>query len=203
MKQFILSVTLLWTVHSSFAQSNSAISPYVSFLNSQTTSAKDYILDLFNTHDIVVICERNHNELTQYDLYLDIIRDNRFIEKVGNVFTEVGTSSLNPGLNSFLHTKNLPAEQQQQQILSFHRNLTWFTFWEKYNYPYFLQNLYTLNNSLPPKRAINLYPCDLPIRWDKTFGLLKTHIITRTCLQALHSITRSKNINWLTEYPVL
>ncbi|HET9825741.1 MAG TPA: hypothetical protein VFP87_10410 [Chitinophagaceae bacterium] len=84
----ILWALLFWTNYS-FSQSNAAIAPYISFLNNQTTSAKDYILNLFKNHDIVIVCERNHDEFTQYDLILDIVNDKRFIQTVGNVFTEL------------------------------------------------------------------------------------------------------------------
>ena len=149
------------------AQSNTVIAPYVNFLNKQELSAKEYILDLFKIHDIVVICERDHREIMQYDLILDIIKDKRFITGVGNIFTEIGVSNLNPALNTFLQTKNLSPEEQQKQILSFHRNLSFDAMWEKYNYTYLLQNLYNLNNKLLPKDAINLYPSDIPFDWQK------------------------------------
>lgn len=48
---------------------DSALDPYVDFLKEQTTSAKDYILGLFDDYDIVILCERNHRDMTQYDLF--------------------------------------------------------------------------------------------------------------------------------------
>lgn len=54
------------------------------------------MLSLFKTHDIVIICERDHRDITQYELYLDIISDPYFTSNVGVLFTEVGTRSLNP-----------------------------------------------------------------------------------------------------------
>ena len=149
------------------AQKATAVSSYVNFLQSQNQSAREYILNLFKTHDIVVICERDHREITQYDLLLDVIRDRHFISEVGNVFTELGVSNLNPDLNSFLHTKGLSEKEQQKQILSFHRNMDPTFLWEKYSYTYLLQSLYNLNNQLPLKDAINLYPSNIPLDWGK------------------------------------
>jgi hypothetical protein len=169
MKQFnlILACAILFWTNFSFAQTNPDISSYVKFLNNQTTSAKEYILGLFKTHDIVVICERDHREFTQYDLLLNIIEDKRFINEAGNVFTELGVSNLNPALNSFLHTMNLPEQEQQRQILTFHRNMDPTVLWEKYSYTYLLQNLYNLNNKLPIEDAISLYPSNIPLDWSK------------------------------------
>src|SRR6516225_2405867 len=104
-KFFLLSFALSFLAPIiSTCQTVSAVDSYTTFLESQNESAKDYILGLFNTHDIVIICERTHTEMTQYDLIADIISDKRFIDDVGNVFTEIGVSTLNPALNTFLHT---------------------------------------------------------------------------------------------------
>ncbi|GHV72424.1 hypothetical protein FACS1894201_01490 [Bacteroidia bacterium] len=44
------------------------IEPYVDYLSkTYLLSAKDFVLSLFDTHDIVVICERHHCDTTQYD----------------------------------------------------------------------------------------------------------------------------------------
>ena len=58
-----------------FAQ-NPVIEPYVNFLNHiDKTSAKDYILQKFDDHDIVILCERDHSEFTQYELVKEILSD--------------------------------------------------------------------------------------------------------------------------------
>ena len=165
-KLLILFIAILWAQFST-AQTNPAVFPYVTFLNNQTTSAKDYILDLFKTHDIVIICERMHPEFTQYELLTDVISDRRFINEVGNVFTEVGVSTLNPSLNSFLHTKNLSKAEQGKQILNFRRDLMWSVIWDPSNYTFLLQSIYNLNNKLASKDAVNLYPSDIPFEWKK------------------------------------
>ena len=169
----IFSLLLLWSNLSS-AQANHAITSYVTFLNSQKTSAKDYIFELFKTHDIVIVCERMHPEFTQYEFLMDVISDKRFIKEVGNVFTEVGVSSLNPSLNDFLHTTNLSKEEQDKQILNFRRDLAWSVLWENSNYTYFLEGIYRLNNKLPTRDAVNLFPSDIPFDWKKADSLYYT-----------------------------
>jgi len=165
--QTVLLSVLLLTSAICIGQTSSRIASYTNFLNGQKQSAKEYILDLFKTHDIVVICERDHREITQYDLFLDIISDKRFVNTVGNVFTEIGLSNLNPALNTFLHTKNIPTNEQNRQILNFQRNLSWNVMWEKYNYTYFLEGLYKINSRLSKEDAIWLYPSEVPLDWQK------------------------------------
>lgn len=151
---------------SAASTSNPAIQPYVEFLRHQNTAAKDYILNLFERHDVVILCERDHRDITQYNLFLSIIRDERFINTVGNVFTEIGVSNLNPHINEFLHTSGLSADSVQKAILHFHRNCSHYPLWEKWNFSYFLNGLYNLNQGLPPEKMIDLYPSDMSFDWS-------------------------------------
>lgn len=75
---------------------------YEDFLASQNLSAKEYILSLFKKYDIVILCERDHRELTQYDLILEVISDEQFRAEVGNVYTEIGNYQRNNFLNEYL-----------------------------------------------------------------------------------------------------
>ena len=176
--KLLLAGIMLLGIKPSGAQTNPAIVPYVNYLNSNTNSAKEYIFNLFKTHDIVIICERMHPEFTQYDFLIDIISDKRFINEVGNVFTEVGVSSLNPSLNTFLHTKNLSREQQDKQILNYRRDLMWTVIWEPSNYTYLLQSIYNLNTHLPAQDAVNLYPSDIPFIWKNADSIyFKTEVL--------------------------
>lgn len=89
----IIAITLLWLgcigVIPMQGQVNPAIQPYVDFLSEKPLSAKAYILSLFKEHNIVFICERDHRDITQYELYLDLLRDPYFVNQVGVLFTEV------------------------------------------------------------------------------------------------------------------
>jgi hypothetical protein len=161
----LLFTIFLFSSHICTGQTASAVNPYASFLKSQHKSAKEYILGLFDNHDIVIVCERNHGEMTQYDLLADIISDKRFTDKAGNVFTEVGVSTLNPALNTFLHTKNLAPDSVTNRIISFQRNCSFWPVWSNKNYFYFLNKLYSINNSLPARDAVSVYPSDLPFTW--------------------------------------
>ena len=123
------------------------IQPYIKFLNStETLNSKDYILSLWDKYDIVVICERFHGEVTQYNLLLDIINDERFITSVGNVFTEVGSVSIQPDINHFLQSKYLNEKQRKDDLLNIYRNLTFSPSWEKYNFCNFILEINNLSS---------------------------------------------------------
>lgn len=142
------------------------LKPYVAFLDQQTLSAKDYVLGLFNDYDIVILCERDHREMTQYDLILSIIGDPQFVDSVGNVFTEVGISTQADQINAFLHAEKLAADSVGRLLVHFQRNCTFYSIWEKTNYSTFLRGVFELNQSLPVEKKVNLFNSDLPFDWN-------------------------------------
>jgi hypothetical protein len=161
----LICVIMSGTTPSVASPHDPALEPYLDFLGRQKTSARDYILGLFKDHDIVILCERDHRDLTQYDLFLSVIRDERFVANVGNVFTEVGVSTLNPELNEFLRRDSLPPDSVDRYVLHFHREADWIPLWEKQNFSYFLRGLYDINRNLPAANKIRLYPSDLAFDW--------------------------------------
>ncbi len=59
---------------------NKEITKHVDFLRENHKPAKEYILDLFEKNDLVILCERYHHENTQYELITDVISDTKFIK---------------------------------------------------------------------------------------------------------------------------
>ncbi len=51
----------------------------------------DYVMGLFEKYDYVVLCERHHQDMTQYDMIYDLVTDSRFVDNVGVVFKEIET----------------------------------------------------------------------------------------------------------------
>ena len=67
----------------------SALKPYIDFLQCQNTSAVDYVFELFEKYDIIILGERDHRDMSQYQFVSEIISDRRFIQNVGHIFTEI------------------------------------------------------------------------------------------------------------------
>jgi hypothetical protein len=93
------------------------------------------------------------------------VSDERFIENVGNVFTEIGLSTQADRVNTFVHAEKLPPDTVNRRLLEFQRNCTFHPIWENFNYPYFIRGIYTLNQSLPQEKKINLFNSDVPFDW--------------------------------------
>lgn len=160
-KTALCLITFLLSTFTATAQPHQAIKPYVDFLSGKQMTAKEYILSLFKDHDIVFISERDHRDITQYELYLEVLRDSFFINRVGVVFTEVGSRSINPELNTFLHTDGLSKEEVDRQILHFRRNMLFYPVWHPYNWSYLAGSIYQINSTLPDKKKISFYPSDI------------------------------------------
>ena len=161
----ILTIIVLTSCEYNLKYKNE-LSPYVHFLREDHKSAKDYIIDLFKGSDIVILSERDHREITQYDLILEIISDKYFIENVGNIYVEVGMRNLNPEINEFIHSNDISNEELEKKLIYFQQKSSSSPIWSYYNYNYFLKNLYLINQKLPKVDKINIYPTDVAFNWN-------------------------------------
>ncbi|MUU78688.1 hypothetical protein [Winogradskyella endarachnes] len=136
------------------------------FIKKQDLTAKDYIINLFETNDIVILCERFHAEFTQYELFLEIAKDSYFINNVGHIYTEVGVFNMNNAINTFLQSKDVDSISDRKNISNIFRNIDNTPYWHCNNYPWFLWELFKLNQSLPTDKKIRLHPVDESFNWS-------------------------------------
>jgi hypothetical protein len=141
------------------------LDPYINYIRISTQTPVEYILSKFKKSDIVILCERHHDEFTQYELILNLISDKRFIKEVGHVFTEIGSSTNNHNLAKLLSSTYSTDRQIEDSVLNLYRDLSYYPLWEKYCFYYFLLNITKLNNSLNEEDKINIYFTDLAFSW--------------------------------------
>ncbi len=145
---------------------NTEIKPYVDHLRKvEKKSAKKYILQQFEKHDIVILCERNHSEFSQYELIKEVISDDYFKKNVKNIFIENGIINLQPEIAEFLKSKNLDSLTIEKRVTTFQQNASFWFIWERYNFKYLLKTIYNINNS--SENQISLYPSDSEFDWNK------------------------------------
>ncbi|HIP47531.1 MAG TPA: hypothetical protein EYG92_00985 [Lutibacter sp.] len=141
------------------------LEPYVNFLEkNKFKSAKNYILSKFETKDIVIISERDHRDLSQYDVYFEVLKDPRF---KGNVYTEIGSFNNYKRINKFLQNSNLSEKEKEKELLSIYRDLSFDVIWEKYNYYALLKTVYQINKMRESNDKILLFPLDLEFDWKE------------------------------------
>ncbi|MBU2492671.1 MAG: RDD family protein [Bacteroidetes bacterium] len=146
--------------------SEAALTPYVKFIDDNKTNPKDYILNLFDKYDLVVLCERFHPEMTQWDLIYQIVSDSIFTNKVGNIFTEYGAINLQEKLDQLMEDPNLSEDEVEENIIYIMRNLGIWGSWSNTNFYLYLKKLYTYNKRLPISKKIHHYFADVPIDWN-------------------------------------
>ncbi len=142
-----------------------AIDPYVQFLRQQKQTPVDYLVGLFQTYDLVVLCERSHPEVTQYDMIYELAADPRFQQQAGHIFTETGTPTLRPAIEAFLTDGTLTEPQAQEKLRHIFRNFSWDGESSRINIYNFYKKVHDLNRSLPEDRRVHIYPCDLAFDW--------------------------------------
>ncbi len=104
--------------------------------------------------------------MTQYDFIHDIISDKRFAEQVGHLFTETGTSSIRPAVESFLMDTTLDEKAIKEHLLYIFRNFSSFPHRELTNYYELLKKVHQLNRNLSADRKVHIYPSGMPFTWD-------------------------------------
>lgn len=181
MKRIILLLLLTGLTLKAQTTPPDSVATQVKFLENHDQSSKDYIIGLFDRYDIVIFCERTHDELTQYELLVDIMADKRFRTQVGDVFMEMGGSNFDSKINDYLFTEGLSKEENMERALQIQRNMAWYPIWERYNYHYLLTSLYNINKSLAKEQKIQLHPTDLAIDWNTitTVEEVKGKILSR------------------------
>ncbi len=162
MKTKIAAILLLNTL---FGFSQSEIENYSTFLKNQKQSPKEYIFELFETNNIIILGERDHRDTTQYDLILDIIRDERFINNVGHVYTEVGVVNQTKWANNVVKGNYKDTQEFEKEFVKLYRELDFNPLWDKYNMIKYLQGIYEINKNRTQDKKVTIGLTDCAFEW--------------------------------------
>lgn len=129
---------------------------YVDFLKDNRQNINDYIMGLFNEYDHVIICERMHPEMTQYDMIYNLVTDKRFVDSVGVVFTEVGDVESRESYQELVNTTFENDSLLEKELASFliRDNQTVWLLWAPTNWFNFLKKMYNFNHDREKKVEI-------------------------------------------------
>jgi hypothetical protein len=144
------------------------LTPYVQFLQRGVEDPVRYVLDLFDRHDFVVLCERWHPEMTQYALFEAVVADPRFGRDVGHVFTELGGRNLQGQLDAAMSTPGLDESALSAALLPIYRDLGLHPYWDSPNFFDFIRHIYLLNASRPEAERMRLHFSDVELDWSTT-----------------------------------
>ena len=171
-----------WIFYTVPRPSIQSVREYTSFLEVNRKNINDYVISLFDKYDHVILCERLHPEMTQYDMIYNLVTDIRFVEKVGNVFTEIGNVESRRAYKVFTDT-DFPNDTLFQQALSsfMMENQTYYLLWDNTNWFEFLKKISQFNHKR--KRKVEILFSDRA-NWkynDKNYNrdsLMANNIIT-------------------------
>jgi hypothetical protein len=139
------------------------IIPYVDFLKVQERSGKDYIFHLFKKYDVVILCENDHREYTQYDFYHDIVTDTQFAEMQGVIYTEVFSMAGTKMFERFDYSEDSTRVRQVIDSIQFGTGVL--PIWTNRNMYDFLTRLYYFNRAVAPDKRIRWAGADRYINW--------------------------------------
>ena len=133
----------------------SSVSKYVDYLKQNRQDINDYVLGLFEKYDYVVLCERLHQDMTQYDMIYDLVTDSRFVDKVGVVFTEIGCAESRDAYKTLVETTFPNDTLLEKGLASFlMENQTVHLLWPNTNWFTFLKRMYYFNHDREKKVEI-------------------------------------------------
>lgn len=129
-----------------------SVKKYINFLNDNRQDINDYIFSLYEEYDHVILCERMHPEMTQYDMIYDLVTDSRFADKVGTVFTEIGNVDSRDAYRTLTDTSFPDSALFEQALSSFMmENQSFHLFWTNTNWFDFLKKIYYFNQGKEQK----------------------------------------------------
>ena len=141
---------------------------YAKQINKYKQDPYEYVMQLFDKYDIVILAERMHPEYTQWDFFSNIILNDTFATKIKNVYTEFGCVNNQPILDSFLNTKFSTTEDLQKAAAAIVReNGGGWPLWVNRNIFDFIVNLHHFNENKDSLNKVNLYFSDMEVDWSK------------------------------------
>lgn len=182
--------SLDWSFYTAPRPTIPSIRKYIDFLKINRRDINDYVLSLFDKYDHVILCERLHPEMTQYDMIYNLVTDSRFVEKVGTVFTEIGNIDSHEAYEE-LTDMNFPNDTVFQQALSsfMMENQSFHLFWARTNWFTFLERMAKFNHK--KEKKVNIFFTDRA-NWK-----YKNQNYKRDSLMAnnINSIIKEKKLN--------
>ena len=159
-------IILTFLIFSKICFSQTTVNDYYEFLKKQNQSPKDYIFELFKTNDIIILGERDHRDTTQYDLILDILKDDRFIQNIGYVYSEVGVVNQTEWGNKVVKGNFKNQKSFEKEFVKLYRELDFNPLWDKYNMIKYLKGIYNINRDLKENEKITVGFTDCAFEWE-------------------------------------
>lgn len=181
---------------------NKSVKKKRDFVLKQPNSAKEYIFKLFEDFDIVILGERTHTEMKQWDFIYDIVSDPRFASNVGHLFTEYGSSDQQQLIDDYLETKFENDTAFNKATTNLLREFGQWPIWYNRNIFDFFKKLNNLEQTLPDSLKIKEYFCDVntfspsiqtPQQWQIVHNIHRDSALADIVIKNYKSIRESES----------
>ncbi len=124
-------------------------------------SARDHLVDLFKTYDLVALGE-SHWSAPNHDFLRELIRDPRLVDTgVRNVVVEFGNARYQSIADDYVGGKRVSINQ----VRKIWRDTTVIMAWDSPVYEEFFRTVREVNRTRPPNRRLRVLLGDPPIDW--------------------------------------
>ena len=125
--------------------------------------AVDGIFVAFQSHSIVGVADW-HGLAQEEDFYVDLIRDPRFADEIGNVVVEFGDAAQQDTIDRYLAGEDIPYEQLRRVWTD---TVGWLPTVTALGYLNFFAQVRAVNEGLPLSERIHIWLGEPPIDWSK------------------------------------
>ena len=99
-------------------------------------------------------------------MILDILKDERFIENIGYVYTEVGVVNQTEWGNRVVKGNFKNQKSFEKEFVKLYRELDFNPLWDKYNMIKYLKGIYNINRELKENEKITIGFTDCAFEWE-------------------------------------
>lgn len=169
-----------------------SVKKYVDYLQQNRQDINNYVLELFKTYDHVILCERIHPEMTQYDMIYNLVTDERFVDNVGTLFTEIGSAESRDAYKTFVDTSFSNDTIVEKELAAFMmENQTVHLLWTRTNWFNFLKKMYYFNHG--KDNPVNIFFTDKD--WiDKSLIYTRDSLMAESIISTIKSDSLKKSL---------
>lgn len=169
-----------------------SVSRYTDLINAGRKDINEYIKELFQKYDHVILCERWHPECTQYEMIYDLVTSPYFADSIGNVFTEIGNVDKREDFRRLTDTAFPSDSLREKALASFIvDSQTVWLIWSNTNWFNFLKKMSEFNHQR--EKPVNILFSD--ILWTDYNKLSeRDSIMAYNVINTIHSDSIEKSL---------
>jgi len=158
---FIIFLTI--TLLSSQSIDDRRLQPYVKVLSEQGKEPINFVIDIFQDHDLIIFDDALHTAVEPFEFYQKLIKTPSFFNIIKHVFLEVISINKQQYLDAYFESN---PENRELLYPAFQDDVNG-TGWSYKTYFDLLHTIYSLNNTLPEDQKLKVIGVSNPTYWSE------------------------------------